>query len=391
MGLLAKGGNRMKWSWKIGQIAGVDLRIHATFLVLLGFVGASYWAVGKSANGVVAGVGFILAVFACVVLHELGHAIAARRFGIRTRDVTLLPIGGVARLERMPEEPARELWIALAGPAVNIAIAALLYGWVTLMQKWEPLADLGVATGPFFERLMVANIWLVLFNLIPAFPMDGGRVLRALLASRMTFVKATATAVSVGRWLAFAFGVIGLFTNPMLLLIGLFVWIGATQEANAARVRSVLSGIPARAATLTEFDTLKSNDTLADATRLRLRGPQRDFPVVDEGRLTGLLTESDMLLALADVGEDHPVSYAMKHEFPTAEATDTLEKLFQRMQDCDCHSTAVVSDGRLVGLVTMDHLRELLLIDDTLQRRGALSRFMNWTASREASSEPRND
>jgi Zn-dependent protease len=275
----------MKWSWKIGQVDGIDLRIHATFVLLLGFVGASHWTMGKSANAVVSGVGFIIALFACVVLHELGHAITARKFGIRTADITLLPIGGVARLERMPEEPERELWIALAGPAVSVAIASLLYGWVTLMHEWEPLADLRIASGPFFERLMVANIWLVLFNLIPAFPMDGGRVLRALLGSRMTFVKATETAASLGRWLALSFGLIGLFANPMLLLIGLFVWVGATQEADAALVRGALSAIPVRSAMLMEFDTLKSGDTLAEATRLRFRGSQRDFPVVDEGRL----------------------------------------------------------------------------------------------------------
>lgn len=223
----------MKWSWKVGQIAGIDLRIHATFVLLLGWVGASYWVAGRSVHMALSGVTFIVALFACVVLHELGHAMAARKFGIRTRDITLLPIGGLARLERIPEEPQKELWIALAGPAVNVAIAAVLFIWLVATHEWEPMDRLRVAAGPFVERLLMANIWLVLFNLVPAFPMDGGRVLRALMAARMPYLKATQIAANVGQGLAFAFGFAGLFLNPMLLFIGLFVWIGAAQEARA--------------------------------------------------------------------------------------------------------------------------------------------------------------
>jgi Zn-dependent protease len=185
----------MKWSWKVGRLAGIDLRIHATFLLLLGWVWWSYWMAGKSMEAMLAGVAFIVALFACVVLHELGHAITARTFGIPTRDITLLPIGGVARIERMPEDPKQELWVALAGPAVNVVIGAVLYCWLTLTHGWAPFTNLTVISGPFVERLLLANIWLVLFNLIPAFPMDGGRVLRALLASRMTYTKATQVAL----------------------------------------------------------------------------------------------------------------------------------------------------------------------------------------------------
>ncbi len=186
----------MKWSWKIGQLAGIDIRIHAAFLLLLGWIGAGYWATGKGLGAMLAGVTFIAAIFACVVLHELGHALMARKFGIGTTDITLLPIGGLARLERMPEEPEQELWIALAGPAVNVVIAAILYGWLAVNHEWEPLRLLKVAAGPFVERLFFANVSLALFNLIPAFPMDGGRVLRALLALRMPYPRATQTAAS---------------------------------------------------------------------------------------------------------------------------------------------------------------------------------------------------
>src|SRR5512147_1158685 len=221
----------MKWSWKIGTLAGIELRIHVTFLLLLGWVGAAHWMSGKSLDAALNGLAFILALFGCVLLHELGHSLAARKYGIPTRDITLLPIGGVARLERMPEKPAQEFWVALAGPAVNVVIAALLFAWLNITNGWAPLSRLNVASGPFLERLLVANVWLVLFNLIPAFPMDGGRVLRAVLASRMEYVRATQIAAVVGQGLALVFGLIALFGNPMLLFIALFVWIGASQEA----------------------------------------------------------------------------------------------------------------------------------------------------------------
>ena len=359
----------MKWSWKIGQIARIDLRIHATFLLLLVWVLVSYWMAGKSMDAMLAGIAFIVALFACVVFHEMGHAIAARKFGIQTRDITLLPIGGVARLERMPEDPRQELWVALAGPAVNLAIAALLYGWLTLTHQWEPFGRIGIA-GPFIERLLTANIWLVLFNLIPAFPMDGGRVLRALLESRMTYPKATQLAAAAGQALAFTFGFVGLFTNPMLLFVGLFVWIGASQEACAAQIKSALSGTPAGAVMLTDFETLRCSDTLADAVRITLRGSQHDFPVLDRERVVGILTRTDLLVALTDFGHDHPVASVMRREFFIAEPAEMLEMAFQRLRGCHCHTMPVIHDGRMVGLITMDGLGEYLLIEAALQERG---------------------
>ncbi|HTT22350.1 MAG TPA: site-2 protease family protein [Candidatus Sulfotelmatobacter sp.] len=376
----------MKWSWKVGQLAGIDLRIHATFVLLLGWVLARYWMAGKSMEAMLAGVGFIFALFACVALHEMGHAVAARKFGIQTTDITLLPIGGVARLERMPEEPKQKLLVALAGPAVNVVISAILYCWLTLTNGWAPFGQLSVAAGPFVERLLLANISLVLFNLIPAFPMDGGHVLRALLAPGMTYSKATRLAVSVGQGLAFVFGFIGLFTNPMLLFIGLFVWIGASQETGAAQMRSTLSGTPARAAMLTDFEKLQSGDTLAEAVRLTLRGSQHDFPVIEQGRVTGILTRADLFVALAEYGQDHPVTAVMRREFLITESTEMLENVFQRLQECDCHTMPVVHDGRLVGLVTMDNLGEYLLTEAAMQkprtRCGLLNR-MFWRGEKQ--------
>lgn len=360
----------MKWSWKIGSLAGIELRMHVTFLLLLGWVGASHWARSQSIEAVLIGAGFILALFGCVVLHELGHALAARRYGIPTRDITLLPIGGVARLERMPDNPAEELVVAIAGPAVNVIIAAILFGWLMATGGWSPLSQVDFVNGPMLQRLFIANVSLVLFNLIPAFPMDGGRILRALLAMKMDYVRATQIAASLGQGLAFLFGFMGLFGNPILLFIAMFVFIGASGEASATQMKAAMAGTPLRAAMLTDFRTLESTDRLSDAVRLILDGSQQDFPVVEDGRVIGILTRSGLLAALTTHGPEHPVAVAMQREFITTEDTAMLETAFRRLQECSCHTMPVLHKGRLVGLLTMENLGEYFMIQAAIRKRG---------------------
>lgn len=357
----------MSWSWKVGKLAGIDLYVHATFLLLLGWVALSHWSASKSLDAMVSGIAFILALFACVLLHELGHALAARRFGIPTKDITLLPIGGLARLERMPEKPLEELWVTLAGPAVNVVIAGVLYVWLALTNGWVPLSQLAVGAGPFIERIMVANVYLVVFNLIPAFPMDGGRVLRALLATRMDYPKATQIAVGLGQGLAFIFGFIGLFTNPFLLFIAFFVWIGAAEEASAVQMKSAFAGTPIGSAMLTDFQVLRPSDTLADAVNMILQGSQHDFPVVDQSRVVGILSRADLLLALAKHRQDYAIAPIMRSDFVVAAPAEMLDVVFRRLAESECHTMPVLSDGQLLGLVTMDNLGEYLLIQAALK------------------------
>ncbi|MEW5984224.1 MAG: site-2 protease family protein [Acidobacteriota bacterium] len=356
----------MKWSWKIGEFAGIGVYMHATFLLLLGWVALVYWQEGQSLAAVVSGVGFIVALFACVVAHEYGHALTARRYGIKTRDITLLPIGGVARLAKMPEDPRQEFWVALAGPAVNVVIAAAIFAWLFVTNAAAPVTDVEVARGSFLERLMLVNVFLVGFNLLPAFPMDGGRVLRAVLASRMEYTRATQVAAHVGQGMAFLFGFAGLFSNPFLLFIALFVWIGATQEASVVQMRSALSGIPVNRAMITDYRTLSSADPVRHAVDLILAGSQHDFPVVDEGRLVGILTRGDLFSTLSAQGQNVQVGTVMQTSFRVVDALDMLESAMQQLQECACRTMPVVRGGHIVGLLTMDNVGEFVAIQAAL-------------------------
>jgi Zn-dependent protease len=351
----------MPWSWKLIRIAGIDVYVHATFLMVIAWIALIHWNESQNLAAVIEGVGFILALFACVVLHEFGHALTAARYGIKTRDITLLPIGGLARLERMPDVPLQELWVALAGPAVNVIIAIVLFAWLQASGAWEAVEGIDVTTGAFAERVMVANVFLAGFNLLPAFPMDGGRALRAVLATRMEYTRATQRAAMVGQGMAIFFGFIGLQGNPMLIFIALFVWIGAGQEASVVQMKSALAGIPLRRAMLTHFRTLTPTSTLGDAVDLLLTGSQQDFPVVANGRVEGMLTRSDLVQALPQRGRTALVADSMR-ECPVAQASEMLETVLGRLQGRDCHTLPVLEHGALIGLVTMDNVGEFLMI-----------------------------
>ncbi|MCC6501374.1 MAG: site-2 protease family protein, partial [Anaerolineales bacterium] len=343
----------MKWQWKLGRFFGIDVYVHATFLLLIGWVGYSYWlehgTIAEVANGIL----FILALFLCVVLHEYGHALTARKYGVKTRDITLYPIGGVARLERMPDKPIEELWVAVMGPAVNVIIAAILFTVLFLTGGLSSLRDLTVASGSFLLRLMAVNIYLVLFNLIPAFPMDGGRVLRALLAMRMDYVRATQIAANIGQGVAFLFGFIGLFGNATLLFIAFFVWIGASQEASLALMKNSLSGIPVTRAMLTDFKTLSPRDTLAQVVGLVLAGSQHDFPVVDaNGVVMGILERDAFIAALSHQGQSAPVVGVMRRDLPSVDSHDMVETALLRLQETGAKALPVTHAGQFVGLIT---------------------------------------
>lgn len=360
----------MKWSWKIGRVSGIDLRVHATFAILLIWLALLYYQDTGTAAGAARGVLFTLAMFGSVVLHELGHALTARRFGASTRDITLLPIGGVARLEHIPTQPHQELWIALAGPAVTVGIAAAIY--ILLRVLGLPVGFVKEATahgerGAFLAQLMWVNVSLVIFNLLPAFPMDGGRVLRAVLAFRMDYLRATEVAARVGKWFALLFGIIGLLVSPFLVLIGLFVWLAAASESSATQMHTLLGGVNVERVMIRDVRTLAASDTLEAALDHVLQGFQHDFPVVENGKVVGVLTRAGLLAGLARHGREAPVTGSMEASFRTANPSELVEHAIARLGDCPCHTLPVLSDGRLSGVLTLENVGEFVMIEAALR------------------------
>ncbi|MHC1768390.1 MAG: site-2 protease family protein [Verrucomicrobiia bacterium] len=356
----------MKWSWKIGRIFGIGVYMHVTFLILLGWVAASHYFVRNRWEDALYGLAFILLLFGIVVLHELGHALAARRFGIRTRDITLLPIGGVARLERMPEDPKQELLVALAGPAVNVALAAVLFVVLLAGGGVQAPGAMQFVGGDLLSKLLWVNVALAVFNMLPAFPMDGGRVLRALLAIRMDYVRATHIAANIGQGMAFLFGFLGLFSNPFLVFIALFVWMGASQEAGMVEMKSALSGVPVERVMITKFRTLHPGDALATAVEQILAGAQQDFPVLENDEVVGILTRKDLLTGLAKGGQTAEVRDYMERDIQVASPSELAERVLARVQECKCHTLPVVNNGELVGIFTMENLGEFMMIQTAL-------------------------
>ena len=355
----------MGWSISLGRIAGTEVRIHLTFFLLIAWFAFVAGSKGGQAAAIEATV-FILAVFGCVVAHEYGHVLAARHFGIGTRDITLLPIGGVASIERMPEKPGQELLVALAGPAVNVVIALLLFTVFGARLDLEKAADtVGDLKIDFVTRLALVNVMLVVFNMIPAFPMDGGRVLRALLSYRLDRARATRIAASVGQVAAFGLGFLGLFGNPLLLFIALFVSLAASHEAYAVELGEAAKGVTTRKATITSFATLDTQATVQQAVDLLLATTQREFPITDGGgRLRGVLTRDGMIRALAATGPDTPVLGVMERDVTTINCRAPLSEAIAALQTSGRPLVGIVDDEeRVVGIITVENLAEYMMVD----------------------------
>lgn len=354
---------------RLVRIAGIDVHVHWTFGLLVAWILFRHLGQGDSLATAIDGLLFVLAIFGCVVLHELGHALTARRFGIRTRDITLYPIGGVARLERMPERPLEELLVAIAGPAVNLVIAGGLIAALSAGQRVAGLLEFDVVGGDFLVKLAQVNVALAVFNLLPAFPMDGGRVVRALLAMRLDYARATQLAATAGRVMAVVFGVVGFFYNPMLMFVALFVFIGAQQEAQAVHAKSLLLGIPVAQAMITEFRVLDTDDPVGAAVQALLASDQKDFPVLGPRGNVGMLSRDGLLRALAQGRGDDVVGNVMTRDCETVHPGEMLDAVFSRMQAAECNALPVVQAGRLVGVITLENIAEWMMIAGTMGGR----------------------
>ena len=358
VGVGTREARRSGWSLQVGTALGIPIRVHFTFALLLVWFGAT-----SAGNGddVALALAFLLLVFGSVLLHELGHAVMARRFGVRTRDIVLYPIGGVARLENIPGGQA-ELLIALAGPAVNLLLAVLLVvGMLTfgvplgLSPKLLTFTDVVI-------RLLLANLLLFVFNLIPAFPMDGGRVLRALLTLTLGSGRATEIAAAIGQGIAILFGIAGiLLPNILLMLIALFVFVGASQEAFVQRQLTAVRGKAARDAMVTRFETLAPQDSLEYAARQLVATHQQDFPVIDAwSRVVGLLPRPRLLQALEQLGGGAAVLEVMERQPPIVAPEVNLDHVLQALRTKPDCPVLVLDHGRLVGVITLPNLTEYI-------------------------------
>lgn len=338
---------------------GVPVRLHFTFLLLLVFL--LFIGIGGRQSGAMIAL-YILALFASVLLHELGHAVVARRFGVRTLEIVMFPIGGVAALERMPK-PRDEFWIALAGPMVNAVIAAALFGWLAATQGLMPLELLREPTDAnLAQRIAIGNLLLFAFNLLPAYPMDGGRILRSLLAIWKPEEEATRIAAGAGQMFAILIGLAGLLGgNFMLVFIALFVYLGAAQEGAAVRGRILTTGFPVRAAVITDFQTLSHGDSIRDAGNLLLATSQHDFPVMHGDQVMGLLSRDALLRAMLTGGPDSYVAGAMTREFMKVSPEQELSEVAPQLAAAG--GCALVMHGdRLVGMLTSENLSEFILL-----------------------------
>ncbi|MHC2991002.1 peptidase M50 [Pontibacter sp. HJ8] len=357
----------MKWSLNLGRIAGIKILVHWTFVILLGWIVFSEMQRGSDLTTTLLSLAFVLTIFLCVVLHELGHALTAQRFGVSTKRITLLPIGGVASLERIPENPKQELLIAVAGPAVNVVIALLL--WLVL----PPMRD--IPNEAFFSRitpanflylLLFINLMLVVFNAIPAFPMDGGRVLRALLAFKLGRVRATQIAANLGQLLAIFFVFIGFFYNPFLILIGLFVFLGAYSENIMVQHLDYLRGHLVREGMMTNFVTLGPAETVRDALSKLLKGSEHDFVVEQDGQVVGTLTRMQLIQAVKEEQIETPVAHIMTQDVRAFNVQDKLAEAYTELQKTKAPLFPVLENGRLAGVINSDNINEFILIKSAL-------------------------
>lgn len=351
--------SRMPGTLSVGQFFGIPLRFHFTFVLLFAFLitislaGAQSW-VGNTI--------FIAALFASVFLHEMGHALVSRRYGIRTLEIVMFPIGGIARLEKNPGI-REEFWIAIAGPAVNFVIAAGLFAYLAATGQWQSIAKMSEATDfNMLQRIAIGNLVLGLFNLLPALPMDGGRILRSVLARYRPEAAATQLAARIGTGMAVLMGLVGLVTfNIFLLFIAFFVYLGATQERAMSIGKSATQGMPASSAMVTEYQTLNHGDTLRDAANALLATTQQDFPVMLGNRVIGLLGRARLLRALAQDGPDAYISAHMDRDFVRIDPKTDLAEAMPRVAAAGS-AALVMKEDELLGMLTMENLTEFILL-----------------------------
>ena len=359
----------MKANLTLGKVSGIKIIVHWTFFFLIVWIVFSELKRGGTAESILFNIALVLAVFTCVVLHELGHALTAKHFGINTKKITLLPIGGMASLERIPESPKQELLVAIAGPLVNIAIALLLYFLIPInklillnfTETFEILMSFSFQNFLFF--LFIANVALVVFNIIPAFPMDGGRILRALLAMKMNRVKAAQIASSIGQFIAVLFLLIGLLYNPFLIIIALFIFLGAYGENQMVQHLALLKGHSVEEAMMINLTTFKPDDPLDIVVNKLISSTENNFVVTENNTVKGLLYHQDII---DNSNKNILVKDIMNINFKTVNRTDNLNKTYRLTHNEKHPFFPVLENNKLVGVIDHINLNEYLLLQAKL-------------------------
>jgi len=343
----------MKWSFQIGSVFSIPIKVHITFLILLVFVAL----VGEDLHQSVFGVLFVILVFVCVVIHELSHSLVAIRFGHRVRSIILLPIGGMAQMDEIPEDPKQEILISLAGPLASIVISGILL--VVLLVMDIPItfwSEDSLFEGNMALNLFWINLILAAFNIIPAFPMDGGRVLRGILGMFMEHMKATRIAVFVGQALAVVLFFTGILYNWWLALIAVFIYLGAEGEERIWAMRTALADAPVREVMLTDFVSFSPNDNLKAASEAFLHTLQGNFPVLFGKTLMGVLTREDIIQAIGEKRENERIAEVMNREFDVTTENTKLVTLYKEMSEKRISMMPVMRGDELVGIVTMEQI-----------------------------------
>jgi Zn-dependent protease len=356
-------------SIRLFRVKGIDIRVHITFPLILVWAAIQFgWLNGLGMDGAIFGIIVTLLLFSIVVLHELGHSIAALNYGVPVKQIVLLPIGGVAQLARMPEKPVQEFVIAIAGPLVNVGLA-VIFGIVGILAGFNltignlSSSMMNIANASFnsiFAYVFISNLFLAGFNLLPAFPMDGGRVLRALLATRMSYPRATAIAVTIGQGMAWLLGLYGFLGGGFfMVLIAIFIFVGAGQEGQLVQLRSVLGGLQVQQAYSRHAQTLSPESTLKDAIDLTLNSFQADFPVCDGINLVGIITHTRLIQALNAYPPETLVGDVMVEDIPYVSPNEGLFEVQKRFSEFGVDALPVVDDGKFLGIITSKDLNEV--------------------------------
>ncbi len=360
----------MGWSFRIARIAGIDIKVHITFFLILILAAVQWGGITGGVDGALFGVVLMILLFVCVTLHELGHSLAARYFGVPVREITLLPLGGVAIMTKNPEKPLHELIIAAAGPLVNVVIAGLLFIPVgaqvrmNLLDGRGLLPDLTTVTlSTMLVWLFAANVSMIVFNLIPAFPLDGGRILRALLAMALGFARATRIASVIGQIIAVGLGVFGVVSgNFLLVLTAVFIFFGASQENGAAQSKTMLVTQKIGDTYNKHALTLQIGDRISRAVDFILTSYQPDFAVMQGSKLLGVLTREDVLRTLATTPGDPYVTEVMQREVAHLDAEDALDVARDKLKEGGARMGAVYRGNEYLGLVNLDDIGEAFAV-----------------------------